>query len=179
MPGAPKTQSAGNSVPSTLQKIVSHKSWPLAIGSIATFFTIWLFASENELDAALCSAGLCAVIVIRSCLSATWKQTPVRTDFWWFVTAYSLAMLGIAVDRRMASSGDLESLKLGAANLFYYATTTFTTVGYGDYSPKSRVARVITAISMLTFWIRVMRSPNKDIFKEFWDVAGWSGGKKK
>ena len=65
----------------------------------------------------------------------------------------------------------LEDLYWGDAflNRFYFVLTTFTTIGYGDITPKSKRARILT-ISILLFIMVIILKAFDGFIKTYYGV---------
>lgn len=49
-------------------------------------------------------------------------------------------------------------------NLLYFSATTFTTVGYGDVSPDTPLARACVVLAMMVFWLTTMNMSAPNFF---------------
>jgi len=73
--------------------------------------------------------------------------------------------------RHFKGIGRLEDLYWGDAflNRFYFVLTTFTTIGYGDITPKSKRARILT-ISILLFIMVIILKAFDGFIKTYYGV---------
>ena len=59
-------------------------------------------------------------------------------------------------------------------NRFYFVMITFATIGYGDISPKSKTARILTISIILFIMIVLLKSADSAIkyYKSVLDISG-------
>ena len=59
-------------------------------------------------------------------------------------------------------------------NRFYFVIITFATIGYGDISPKSKTARILTISIILIIMIVILKTADNAIkyYKNILDISG-------
>ena len=64
--------------------------------------------------------------------------------------------------RHFKGIGRLEDLYWGDAflNRFYFVLTTFTTIGYGDITPRSKRARILTIFVIFLTMVLILKAFN-------------------
>jgi hypothetical protein len=91
-------------------------------------------------------ASLCITFVALSGDRAGGHDAIFGAIFGYFLIALAFAMLYVQLERAQPGSFELPESGSHEASLVYFSLVTITTLGYGDITPVSKLARVLTGI---------------------------------
>lgn len=120
-------------VPSETLQVVGYAVGVVFLGSTAALISIFVLRAR-EADYEAIAASLCAYMI----LGVLWALVYTLVD--------------ILVPGSFAYNGEVRSLRFGtheSASTLYFSYVTLTTLGLGDFTPKSDPARILTAVEAI------------------------------
>ena len=87
-----------------------------------------------------CKAKRFCTIVYRG-----FKHSPYLQTIIIFLLIILIVNIYLMYNGHFDEDGERPDLKTAATNGLYFTTTQFTTIGYGDMSPKSKISKLITS----------------------------------
>ncbi len=73
------------------------------------------------------------------------KHSPYLQTIITFLLIILIVNIYLMYNGHFDEDGERPDLKTAATNGFYFTTTQFTTIGYGDMSPKTKISKLITS----------------------------------
>lgn len=114
---------------------------------------LWIYANEMALVAALNLYGIKSRIIPLSAAGATPERTTSkRTTLLSAMQAYLISIYGFALAFRFAQIYEGKSFIDPINNMTtatYFSIVTIATVGYGDITPKTDLARILVSLEIL------------------------------
>ena len=144
-------------IPPIVANNLRRSSWVLLVIGALAYLLTWLLALVSMLDAAGSLYPINRPFFVGARLRGlTWIRLPekrvgsfVASAF----TSYLLTLYGFAVAYSLTSNLSPDAFNTGKPLSFftalYYAVVTAATVGFGDISPQSDVARAITMVEII------------------------------
>jgi voltage-gated potassium channel len=125
----------------------------IVAGLVATFYLIpWEGTSEGRIGARIFIVVVSLVAVTTlSIQSVIRSQYPVLTVFQALAAVVGFALVAFASVYLLMSLDEAQAFSepLSRTDALYFALTTATTIGYGDITAKTEVARVVVMFQMV------------------------------